>query len=304
MKTKNERVKNFDEIGKSYLAADKRRIIKRGDIYYIDKEPVYGSEQQGGRPGIIVSNDIGNKASDIAQIVYITTQPKNNLPTHVTIHSAKQVSTALCEQICTITQSRIGAYIGQVTEDEMALIDKALFISLGIKTENITNQVLGIETNGDNLLELAVNHVKVVMELVERRLKAVEVYNSITDTTNICLYQSGALTQFSDFISAESMEQIKHSTIQAISNAKDEIEKQIMEKIGIKERRHIGENKELDNCIDKSILEMTEENVKELYWNKNLSIEKTAEQLGVKRSTLYNFICNNNLKKPKREKDI
>ena len=334
---KSERVKNFDEIDKIYIAADKGRTIKRGEIYYIDKGPVYGSEQQGGRPGIIISNDMGNKASDIAQVVYITTQPKNNLPTHVTIHSTRQVSTVLCEQIWTITQSRVGDYVGQVTEEEMALIDKALFISLGLKTENITDQVLGIETSGDDLLELAVNHVKEVMELAERRRKAVEVYNSITDTTNVCLYQSGSLTQFGDFISAESMEQIKHSTIQAISNAKDEIEKQIMEKIGIKGRRYTGLDEEFDkdlnkmedqhsteiisidtkefieketdvlltnNIIGESLPGMTEENVKELYWNQNLTIDKTAEQLGVKRSTLYNFICNHNLKKNKKKKNI
>lgn len=220
---------------------------------------------------------------------------------------------------------RCGYIMIQVTEEEMALIDKALFISLGLKTENITNQVLAIETSGDDLLELAVNHVKEVMELAARRRKAVEVYNSITDTTNVCLYQSGALTQFDDFISAESMEQIKHSTIQSISNAKDEIEKQIMEKIGVKGRRYTGLDEELDNglsemedqhstdiisidtkelieketnlpltnkVIHESLSGMTEENVIELYWNQNLTIEKTAEQLGVNRSTLFNFICN------------
>lgn len=57
-----------------------------------------------------------------------------------------------------------------------------------------------------------------------------------------------------------------------------------------------------DAGIDKCHLEMTEENVKELYWNQDLTIEKTAEQLAVKRSTLYNFVCKHNLKKPKKDK--
>ena len=317
---KNERVNNFNEIGKIYSAPDKATVrnIKRGDIYYIDKEPVYGSEQQGGRPAIVVSNNVGNKASDIIQVIYITTQPKNDLPTHVTIYSARQISTALCEQIWPVSQSRVGDYVGSITADEMVKIDRALAISLGLKKSS--NQVVGIESNGDDILELASNHVKEIIELADRRRKAVEIYNSITDNTNVCLYQPGGLTQFGDLISQESMEQIKQSTIQAICNAKDDIAKQLKEKIGVKEEQHGKEiiikateelekltNNEFDTLltdagIDKCQLEMTEENVKELFWVKDYTIEKTAEKLGVKRSTLYNFICKHNLKKPKKNK--
>ena len=35
------------------------RIIKRGDIYYAELNPVIGSEQGGTRPVLIISNDIG-----------------------------------------------------------------------------------------------------------------------------------------------------------------------------------------------------------------------------------------------------
>ena len=39
------------------------RIIKRGDIYYAELNPIIGSEQGGTRPVLIISNDIGNKHS-------------------------------------------------------------------------------------------------------------------------------------------------------------------------------------------------------------------------------------------------
>ena len=39
------------------------RIIKRGDIYYGNLNPVIGSEQGGTRPLLIISNDTGNKHS-------------------------------------------------------------------------------------------------------------------------------------------------------------------------------------------------------------------------------------------------
>ena len=41
------------------------RIIKRGDIYYAELNPVIGSEQGGTRPVLIISNDTGNRHSPI-----------------------------------------------------------------------------------------------------------------------------------------------------------------------------------------------------------------------------------------------
>lgn len=37
--------------------------VYRGEIYYIHETEGTGSEQTGGRPGIIISNDIGNEHS-------------------------------------------------------------------------------------------------------------------------------------------------------------------------------------------------------------------------------------------------
>lgn len=105
----------------------------RGEIYYVCLRPVVGSEQQAGRPAIIVSNDRNNTYSDTVEVVYLTTQPKNDLPTHVTIRSTQKVSTALCEQIHTVDVSRISDYIATCTDQELNAIDTALLISLGIE---------------------------------------------------------------------------------------------------------------------------------------------------------------------------
>ena len=39
------------------------RIIKRGEIYYAELNPVIGSEQGGTRPVLIISNNTGNRYS-------------------------------------------------------------------------------------------------------------------------------------------------------------------------------------------------------------------------------------------------
>ena len=101
--------------------------VKRGEIYYISRGGYNtGSEQQADRPGVIVSNDKNNKNSQTLEAVYLTTQPKNELPTHCTIRSTGRVSTVLCEQIHTVAVERIGKYIGVCTAQEMQNIDIGL----------------------------------------------------------------------------------------------------------------------------------------------------------------------------------
>lgn len=122
-----------------------KKTIERGDIFYV--ESMYneeGSEQKSGRPAIIVSNDIGNKNGPIVEVVYLTTAPKNDMPTHVTIRSSTKPSTALCEQITTVAKTRLGSFVAQCTEAEMKNVEIACAISLGIELGNSTvKEVVG-----------------------------------------------------------------------------------------------------------------------------------------------------------------
>lgn len=106
--------------------------IERGDIYYIRPFSTTGAEIWTGRPAVVVSNNRFNLASGVVEVVYLTTQPKNELPTHVTIRSAPRESTAVCEQISSVVLERVGTYAGHVTEAEMAQLEIAMMISLAI----------------------------------------------------------------------------------------------------------------------------------------------------------------------------
>ena len=107
-------------------------MFYRGEIYYIEPAQKAGSEQSSGRPAIIVSNDLNNKHSSVVEVVYLTTQPKTDLPTHVSIRSSTKPSTALCEQVHSISVDRLGNYIAMCTDNEMLMIDAALAISLNL----------------------------------------------------------------------------------------------------------------------------------------------------------------------------
>lgn len=121
--------------------------INRGDIFYVDYLPTVGSEQRGGRPAVVVSNDTNNNFSEVVEVVYLTTQPKADLPTHVAIRGLTKPSTALCEQITTVSKERLGNCAGICTDEEMDMIDLALAVSLGIQSEAEQERAVPDNTN-------------------------------------------------------------------------------------------------------------------------------------------------------------
>lgn len=107
---------------------------RRGEIYYVKKGNTTstGSETWSNRHAVIVSANHINKHSNVVQIVYITTQPKSESPTHVNISTATINRIALCEQIVAVDKTRIIEYKGHLSEKQMAKIDKALAWNLNL----------------------------------------------------------------------------------------------------------------------------------------------------------------------------
>lgn len=118
------------------------RIIKRGDIYYANLNPVIGSEQGGTRPVLIISNDTGNKHSPTVIVAAITGQigTKKKLPTHTIVHNVNGLdkdSIILLEQIRTIDKQRLQEYLGTLDGRFLVAVDKALAISVSLEKELI-----------------------------------------------------------------------------------------------------------------------------------------------------------------------
>jgi mRNA interferase MazF len=105
--------------------------ITRGQIYWIkpsEYREAIGHVQMADRPGIVVSN----YNNYTVEVVYLTTKPKKDLPTHCTIRSSSKVSTALCEQIQTVSTEQIGKYLGTATVQEMEAVERCMMTSLGL----------------------------------------------------------------------------------------------------------------------------------------------------------------------------
>ena len=109
--------------------------VKRGEIYYISN-PDYDSkaphEQAGVRPAVVVSNDTGNLHAPVVTVVPLTASKKKFLPTHVNIRTTKKPSTALCEQLMTVSKERLLNCAGPVSPEELKALNKAISVSLGL----------------------------------------------------------------------------------------------------------------------------------------------------------------------------
>lgn len=127
--------------------------VKRGEIYWVEFDPVKGSEQGGLRPALVVQNDLGNRFSPTTVVAAITrTIPPQPYPFIVVIEPEESGlptrSAVNCAQIATIQQtgtaSRLrparGAAklepIGRLSAEKMRAVDAALTFNLGLVQES------------------------------------------------------------------------------------------------------------------------------------------------------------------------
>ena len=123
--------------------------VKRGEIYWVEFDPVKGSEQGGLRPALVVQNDIGNRYSPTTVVVAITSAiPPKPYPFMVLIKPEESglpaVSAVNCSQMATIHQSGQDSRlrpprgesrlrpIGQLSDTKMAEVAKALGFNLAL----------------------------------------------------------------------------------------------------------------------------------------------------------------------------
>ena len=93
---------------------------RRGEIWLIDFGDPVGREQSGRRPAVVVSADPLNESRAGVVIVVPTTTTHRGLPSHVEIEpdnsGLDEVSYAKCEDVKSISEERLIARLGAVTD--------------------------------------------------------------------------------------------------------------------------------------------------------------------------------------------
>ena len=121
-----------------------KQSVHRGEIYYIipDGDCLDGI-MNGGRPAIIVSNDMNNSCNGVVDVVFLSRHPHNDLPTNVKIFSTGSKCWAICGQIQTVAKRRIGKFVNQLDDKEMENVNRAMALGLDTKLNLSTRDVQG-----------------------------------------------------------------------------------------------------------------------------------------------------------------
>lgn len=115
--------------------------MRRGEIRWVDLDPVLGAESNKRRPAVIVSNDGANTTASrlgrgVITVVPVTSNTSRVYPFQVLLAADEaglpRNSKAQAEQVRSIAIERIGARVGQLTAPQVAALDEALRLHLAL----------------------------------------------------------------------------------------------------------------------------------------------------------------------------
>jgi mRNA interferase MazF len=110
------------------------RWPKRGDVYWVNLDPVVGTEIRKTRPAVVVSNDSCNRYGTRVVVLPITSNTDSLYPGEAIVEIKGKPGRALGDQVRSIDKSRLKTRVGRLTADEMSRVDEALAITLGLPT--------------------------------------------------------------------------------------------------------------------------------------------------------------------------
>jgi mRNA interferase MazF len=101
-------------------------------------DPTVGGEIAKTRPGVIISNDVGNDIAETVIIAAVTTYRGGRVYRFELLLRSGEAgltrdSKVLLDQLRTVDKSRLGARLGALSADRMAQVDEAILVSLGIR---------------------------------------------------------------------------------------------------------------------------------------------------------------------------
>jgi mRNA interferase MazF len=97
-------------------------------------DPSVGGEIKKTRPAVVVSNDIANRLLNRVQVVPVTSNTKRLLRSEAYVTLGGLQRKAMADQIDTISKLRLRGFMGRVSAAEMASIERAILVQLGIGT--------------------------------------------------------------------------------------------------------------------------------------------------------------------------
>jgi mRNA interferase MazF len=109
-----------------------KKFPLRGEVYWVKFDPTVGVETNKTRPGLVVSNDIGNEMSHIVIVAPITKNIERINSYEVKVEIAGKCGKVMLNQCRAVDQSRLRKKLGDLDFHVMEHVDEAIKVAFGL----------------------------------------------------------------------------------------------------------------------------------------------------------------------------
>ena len=107
--------------------------MKRGEVYWLASDPSVGGEIQKTRPAVIVSNDAANAVLNRMLVVPLSSQTARVYPGEALVQLNRETRKAMADQLTTASRQRFRSRLGSLTPEDLAKVESAILLQLGIR---------------------------------------------------------------------------------------------------------------------------------------------------------------------------